>query len=238
MIAFLLFPITIFYFSPYLIVLGAFQGVLVAAGVMFTLQLLFAMVFRRAFCGWICPVGGMQDIEALSLDRPFRRIRLNMMKWIIWVPWMISIVAGFVIAGGVRDFDLLFHIDHGISVSDLMSLTIYFGIVVLFFVPNIFLGRRAMCHSICWMAPFMIIGGWLGKNLGVRQLHVRADANACISCGKCDRACPMSLDVEAQAKTGCIADVECIQCAACCDACPKDVLSLRFASMKKDSASE
>lgn len=228
-ISFLLFPVIIFYFSPYLIVVGAFQGVLAAAGIMFALQLIFAVVLRRALCGWVCPVGGLQEIEAKSVGKPFRRRRLNAAKWVIWVPWIISIVCGFIVAGGIREVDFFFHTDHGISVSDLMSLAIYFGIVLLFFIPNLFLGRRAMCHTICWMAPFMILGGKLGKALKVSQLHVVAVPDACIGCGKCDAACPMSLDVEAQVKSGCIADVECIQCAACCDACPKDVLSLKTA---------
>lgn len=232
-ISFLLFPVIIFYFSPYLIVLGAFQGVLAAAGIMFALQLLSALVLRRALCGWVCPVGGLQDIESKSIGEPFKRKRLNYLKWVIWVPWIVSIICGFVVAGGIHAIDFFFHTDHGISVSDLMSLGIYFGIVALFFAPNIFLGRRAMCHSICWMAPFMIIGGKLGEALKVPQLHVEAEPDACIDCGRCDRACPMSLSVEAQVKTGRISDAECIQCAACCDTCPKGVLSLKLSCLKR-----
>ncbi len=227
-VAFLLFPIIIYYFSPYLIVLGAFQGVLAAAGIMFALQLLFATVFRRALCGWVCPLAGLQEIQAQSLDKPFRKARLNLLKWAIWVPWIISIIAGFVVAGGIHSIDFFFHTDHGISVSNLFGLGIYFGIVALFFIPNVFLGRRAMCHSICWMAPFMIIGGKTGNALGLPQLHVKAEPDACVGCGKCNKACPMSLDVESEAKTGHVGSAECIQCAACCDVCPKNVLSLEI----------
>ena len=230
-ISFLLFPIIIFYFSPYLVVLGAFQGVLAAAGIMFAIQLVAAIVLRRAPCGWVCPVGGLQDIEAKSIDKPFSRKRLDLMKWVIWVPWVASIVAGFIVAGGGRKVDFFFHTDHGISVSDLMSLAIYFAIVAIFFIPNIFLGRRSMCHSICWMAPFMIIGSRIGKTLHLPQLHVSSVTDACIHCGKCDRACPMSLPVESLQAAGEIADAECIQCGACCDACPKDVLRLRVSKM-------
>lgn len=229
-VSFLIFPIIIFYFSPYLIVLGAFNGVMAAAGIAFALQLLFAIVLRRAFCGWLCPAGGMQELEAQSLDGPFRRTRLNLLKWAIWVPWIASIVAGFIVAGGIQGIDLFYHIDHGISVSNLPSLAIYFGIVALFFVPNIFLGRRAMCHSICWMAPFMIIGCKIGSVIGAPQLQVEAKPDACIHCGRCNASCPMSLDVESELRQGRIANAECIQCAACCDTCPKDVLSLRVSA--------
>ena len=48
-----------------------------------------------------------------------------------------------------------------------LGLPIYFGIVALFFVPNLFLGCRAMCHCICWMAPFMVLGEKLGSALRV-----------------------------------------------------------------------
>lgn len=232
-ISFLLFPVIIFYFSPYLIVLGAFQGVLAAAGIMFAIQLLLALVLRRAVCGWVCPVGGLQDIESQSLSKPFRKTRLNLLKWAIWVPWIASVVAGFIVAGGIQTVDLFYHTDHGISVSDLQTLAIYFGIVAIFFVPNIFLGRRAMCHSICWMAPFMIIGSKIGGTFGVSQLHVDAEPDACISCGKCNVACPMSLDVESELKKGCIDSAECIQCTACCDACPRDALSLRISPRRR-----
>ena len=111
-------------------------------------------------------------------------------------------------------------------------LPIYFGIVALFFVPNLFLGRRAMCHGICWMAPFMVLGEKLGAALRLPQLHVGAEADRCIGCGKCDRVCPMSLPVERLLRAGTIEDAECIQCAACADACPKDVLKLRMSRVR------
>ena len=53
---------------------------------------------------------------------------------------------------------------------------------------------------------------------------IEADPNGCIGCGKCDRACPMSLPVQDLLAGGAVADAECIQCAACADVCPKGVL--------------
>jgi len=48
--SFALFPVTIFYFSPYLVVFGAFSGVVAGSAIMFLLQLASAVFLRRAFC--------------------------------------------------------------------------------------------------------------------------------------------------------------------------------------------
>lgn len=226
--SFALFPVTIFYFSPYLIVWGAFQGVVAGSAITFGLQLVSAIFLRRACCGWICPAGGFQELEAQAVEKPSKPGKRDMVKWVIWVPWIASIAAGFIVAGGVSHVDPLFHIDGGISVSSPGAMVVYLIIVALFFIPNLFLGRRAMCHCICWMAPFMIIGEKLGAALHAPQLHVAADPSKCISCGLCEKACPMSLPVSELLEGGAITHSECIQCAACCDTCRKDALKLEF----------
>ena len=136
-------------------------------------------------------------------------------------------------AGGIACVDPLFHIDGGISVSSPGAMAVYLIIVALFFVPNLFLGRRAMCHCVCWMAPFMIIGEKLGAAMRVPQLHVTADSAKCISCGLCEQVCPMSLPVSELLEPGAITHPECIQCAACCDACRKGALKLKFGQLPK-----
>lgn len=231
--SFALFPVTIFYFSPYLIVWGAFQGVIAGSAVTFALQLVSAIALRRAFCGWICPAGGLQEMEAQAVEKPCKLGKRLLVKWAIWLPWVASVVVGFIVAGGVAALDPLFHIDGGVSVTSFGALVIYLLIVALFFIPNLLVGRRAMCHCICWMAPFMIIGEKIGAALHAPQLHVSADASKCISCGKCDKACPMSLPVSELLDPGAITHSECIQCAACCDACPKGALELKFAPVPR-----
>lgn len=230
--SFLLFPITIFYFSPVLIIEGALEGAVVASMLVFGLQFLTAVVVRRAWCGWLCAAGGLQELAATAVGKPSRPAWLKRVKYVIWVPWVLSIIACAWVAGGFSVVDPLYGIPFGVSMNNPLGLPIYFGIVALFFVPNLVLGRRAMCHCICWMAPFMVLGEKLGSALRVPQLHVSAEADRCVGCGKCDRACPMSLPVEQLAQGGAIDDAECIQCAACADACPKDVLKLRVGRIR------
>lgn len=231
--SFALFPVTIFYFSPYLIVWGAFQGVVAGSAMTFTLQLLCAVFLRRAFCGWACPAGAFQELETQAVGKPCKLGKRLLLKWVIWTPWIASVIAGFVVAGGVSAVDPLFHIGNGVSVTSLGAMAVYLIIVALFFVPNLFLGRRAMCHCVCWMAPFMIIGEKLGAAARAPQLHVQANPSQCVSCGACEKACPMSLSVSELAASSAISHSECIQCAACCDACHRDALKLAFGPMPR-----
>ncbi|WP_102374036.1 4Fe-4S binding protein [Raoultibacter massiliensis] len=227
LVSFLLFPITIFYFSPVLIIEGALTGVVVASALVFTAQFLLSLVCRRTFCGWLCAAGGLQELESTVVGKPAKLGWRTRIKYVIWVPWLASIIVCAWVAGGFTLIDPLAGIPGGVSLNNPLGLPIYFGIVALFFVPNLFLGRRAMCHCVCWMAPFMVIGGKLGRAARLPQLRIVAEPEACIACGRCTKACPMSLDMQELLASGDILDAECIQCAACADACPKDVLALR-----------
>ncbi|RDB63855.1 4Fe-4S ferredoxin [Gordonibacter sp. 28C] len=234
-VSFLLFPVTIFYFSPVLVIEGALAGVVAGSMLVFALQFALALAFRRAFCGWLCAAGGLQEIEADAVGKPAKLGWRTRIKYVIWVPWLASIAACAWVAGGFAAVDPLLGIPGGVSLNNPLGLGIYFGIVALFFVPNLFLGRRAMCHCICWMAPFMVLGGKLGRALRIPQLHVGARPETCVECGKCAKACPMSLVVPGLLQGGAIVDAECIQCGACADVCPKDTLALRFGQVGKRS---
>lgn len=57
-------------------------------------------------------------------------------------------------------------------------------------------------------------------------LHIKIkQSDACVSCGKCNKECPMGIQVSESTKNGQIKRTECILCGACIDSCPKNVLS-------------
>ena len=51
-ISMLLFPVTIWYMSPYLIIQGAMEGIVTGSFIVFALMLLGSVLFGRLFCGW------------------------------------------------------------------------------------------------------------------------------------------------------------------------------------------
>lgn len=63
-ISMLLFPITVWYLSPYLIIQGAMEGIVTGSFVVFISLLILSIFFGRLFCSWICPVGCLQECLA------------------------------------------------------------------------------------------------------------------------------------------------------------------------------
>ena len=103
---------------------------------------------------------------------------------------------------------------------------IYYGIVLLIFIPAVLFGKRVFCHYFCWMAPFMVLGTKVRRILHLPGLHIKVkDREACISCGKCNKECPMGIKVSEKMEEGQIKSMECILCGACVDGCPRKVLS-------------
>jgi len=222
----LLFPVTLYYFSPALIINAAFDGIVNGSFIVFLLMFILSIPFGRFFCGYLCPAGGLQECAfAVNSKSPKQGFR-NAVKYIIWAVWIAAVIFFYFKKGEIVGVDFLYETNCGISVSDIHSYIIYYGIVMLIFIPSILFGKRVFCHYFCWMAPFMIFGTKLRKLLHLPGLHIKIKSeDACVSCGKCSQNCPMGINVSEQIAKGGINSAECIQCGACIDTCPKKVLS-------------
>lgn len=233
-VMFLLFPVTMNYFSPYVIIDGASQGI--ANGSLFVFAGLFlaSLLLGRAWCGWACPAGALGEISFLVNNKPVQGKHLDWIKWIIWVPWIAIIIWALISAGGYHRVDFFLDTVNGISVAGdmdrpaLFAYIIYYLVIGLFLVLSLTVGRRAGCHSICWMAPFMILGRKLRNLFAWPSLRLQADASACTNCKTCSSNCPMSLDVNAMVQKEAMENSECILCGSCVDGCPSKALHFRF----------
>lgn len=228
LVSFVLFPVTIWYFSPYLIIDGAAKGIATGSFVAFCLMFLSALLLGRGFCGWICPGGGLGEACFPINDRRVKGGRLNWIKYFTWVPWIGIIVATFVRAGGLVTVDPLYQTEYGISLTRPEAYIMYAFVVGVIIALNLSLGRRAFCHYGCWMAPFMVVGNKLRDLLRLPGLRLRGEKAKCIECQTCTRNCPMSLDVMAKVQRNSMRDSECILCGACVDGCPKQAIRFAF----------
>jgi ferredoxin-type protein NapH len=235
----LLFPITLNYFSPYLIMMGASQGVINGSFLVFAGMFVLSLFVGRLWCGWICPAGALGEVLQLVNNNPVNGRKIDWIKWAIWVPWIALI--GFIAAkaGGYHGVDFLFGTVNGISVAGdadrpiQYAYVIYYGVISLFAVLSVTVGRRTGCHTVCWMAPFMILGRKVSNQLHLPALKLTADAQKCTNCQTCTTNCPMSLDVNAMVQRSDMEHAECILCGNCADGCKVKAIRYVFQSRTK-----
>ncbi len=233
LISFLLFPITINYFSPYLIIDGASQGIIAGSFITFALLFIISLFLGRAFCGWVCPGAGIQELCFTVNDKKARGGRLNWLKYFIWIPWISIIIIMAILAGGFHTVSLLHLTETGISVSEPAAYLMYFTIVGLFVILSFTAGKRAFCHYVCWMAPFMIIGTKIKNYFKWSSLHLETVNDKCKQCKICAKNCPMSLEVSKMVQSGFMENAECILCGDCVDSCPQKVVTYSWRYNKK-----
>ena len=163
-------------------------------------------------------------------ERRVRVERLDWIKWLLWVPWLGFIVFGLVQAAGAGGLAVQprYMMDSWVSIEHPGQFLVYYSVLALIVVPSLTAGRRTMCHSICWMAPFMILGRKARNLLRWPALCLQADQERCSSCGTCTQACPMSLPVQEMVAAGRMERGECILCGSCVSACPGGVIQFRF----------
>jgi len=230
----LLFPVTLYYFSPVLILQSAAEGIVNASALVFGLMFFSALFVGRLWCGWACPAGALQEFGAAINDRPVNRRRLDWIKWAIWIPWIGLIAALVISAGGYHTVNPFYQFETGVTLALPVEpgappwYFIYYVIIALFLGLAVALGRRAGCHTVCWMAPFMILGRALRNLVRWPALRLAADPALCTNCQTCTRHCPMSLDVNGMVQKADMEHSECILCGTCVDGCPRSAIRFSF----------
>lgn len=193
-----------------------------------------ALLFRRAFCGWICPVGtvseaagrlGKAGLAKLGLKpwipqgwaayglSALKYLLLAFFIYIIWFALDIISVMEFLRTpyNQVADIKMmLFFLEP--SKTTIIVMTILVGLSLV--IPNFW------CRFLC---PYGAMLGLFGK---LSPAWLGRDKDGCIQCGACQRACLNGL--HPQAKESVTKEV-CTLCLSCAEICPQKVLGLKTA---------
>jgi len=230
--SFLLFPITLNYFSPVMIIMAAAVGIISGSACVFLAQFVSALFLGRSFCGWLCPAAGQQEACFIAQPKPVNGPKCDWIKYLIWVPWLCLIV--YLLARrGIQTVEFLFMMESPVSLDEPSRYPVYLTVTGLIFLLSLSVGRRAFCHAGCWMAPFMILGTQVQRHLRIPALHLRAAPEKCVHCRTCTRDCPMSLDVTGMVAHGDMFSPECILCGNCADSCKQKAIRFSFGVSRK-----
>ena len=222
---FLTFPITLNYFSVYLIIEAGAQGIANFSFFFWSLWTVAGLIVGRAGCCYICPLGAIQETADRMILKNLIHIKyLKVIKYILAVLWVSAVIMAIVSAGGYKSVHLLYNTEKFVSVDSLPNLMMYFSIVLAVLIPALIFGKRGFCHYLCPWGVLNIAGTKIKTALKYPSLCLKAEADKCKNCGTCDRNCTMSLNVSKIVKSGSMRNTECILCGACVDTCPNSAI--------------
>lgn len=237
LVFFLLFPITMNYYSFMLPVMGLLEGVICGALLFWGLFFFSSLLVGRSGCGYICPLGGLQDMWDGALTMRLRRLNpLFLSKYLLSVVWLVVLTWAFF--RGEKPFSLQFFYltEHIVSWDSVYGFFPYAIVLGLVSVSALLLGRRGFCRYFCWYALLNIGGTALARTVRLPHLALHADSSKCAACHQCTANCPMSLPVYQMVQSGRTFQRECILCGTCIDGCSGKVLSYRWDGVQAEEA--
>jgi len=192
------------------------------AAAMFLLAafLLISLLGKKAFCSWLCPVGTLSEALWRLGQRLFGRnvslprwldVPLRALKYLLLAAFLYIVavmpaeaIESFMASpyGLIADVKMLNFFRY---IGGSAAITIGALIVGSVFITNLW------CRYLC---PY---GALLGLVSMASPFKVRRDAEACIDCGGCAKACPARLPVDQKSR---VRSAECTACLSCVAVCP------------------
>ena len=166
--------------------------------------IVLAFMFGRAFCGYVCPIGAVQE---LLYKLPVKKFRMKIKAFPVVFRYLffIAFIAVVVVSSegllrylGVRDF---FHLDAA-------SASFYIFLAILLTSTFFY---RPFCRFLCPYGVLLSLAA-IKSRFGLQR------TDDCIDCGKCERACPTGEAARPDLKQ------ECYMCMRCKNACPNDAI--------------
>jgi len=182
-----------------------------AAFVLMWIVFALTVFLGPVFCGWICPLGSIQEwfgklgkkifkrrfnrMIPYKVDRILRYLRYVMLGWVLYM----TAVTGTLVFSDIDPYFALFNFWRSeVAIGGVIILAV---VLVLSLIVE-----RPFCKYAC---PY---GAVLGVFNLFRIFKIRRRPSTCIDCKACDRSCPMNIPVST---SGAVRDHQCISCLKC-----------------------
>jgi polyferredoxin len=200
---------------------GIFDSIHPAALVIFVAALLLAVVMKKGFCGWICPVGAVSDAVWKLGKRLFGK-NFTMPRYADYclrsVKYILMAFFIYVVVLKMPSFAILRFIEGDYyKIADVKMLFFFTKMtratsvsLLLLFVLSLFY-KNFWCRYLC---PY---GALLGLVSFFSPMKITRNEQACIHCMRCTKNCPSQLPVEQLDR---VRSPECTGCLTCVSHCP------------------
>ncbi|MCE5219775.1 MAG: 4Fe-4S binding protein [Clostridium sp.] len=185
------------------------------------ITLIIALIFKRSFCGLICPFGALQEFFGLIGIKLFKKrftvpISVDkLLRYLKYVIFILTIFLAWKTAGlWVNPYDPWAAYGH--MSAGMESLIEEYSIALIILIVTIvgsLLYDRFFCKYLCPMGAFY---GMISK---LSPSKITRNENTCINCGLCNKNCPVNIKVSELKE---IKSAECINCQSCILSCPKN----------------
>jgi len=187
--------------------------------------LLSLVTIGRGWCSWVCFYGGLED----GISGIPRRARMDIGASGPTLRRVNKAILGFVALAGMATlvpvycdwlcpFKLVTEYYEPSSIRTFIAMIAFIGIfLALVVVLPLLTKKRTQCSILC---PFGAMQSLLDR---ISPFRVAIDTKACVSCGACDRACPMlAMNPATRAKGR--PESSCVKCGTCFGACRKGAI--------------
>lgn len=184
-----------------------FLGVFEAATIHYAVAKIFGpLVFGRGWCGYACWTAMVLDLLPFKVPKEERK-NWGYLRYLVFACSLVFVAALF--------WFRVPNIERVMWWSFIVGNALYYAVgVLLAFACK---DNRAFCKYVCPVTVFL-------KPMSYAALfRVKVDEKKCVSCGKCERVCPMNVEASSNSRKKKNA-TECILCMQCVEACPRHAL--------------
>jgi polyferredoxin len=192
-------PIAALMNLKYWIVTGDVPRVHAAGMFLLIAFLATSLLARKAFCGWLCPIGTISEYLWKFGRQTFRRtwalpkwldIPLRSLKYIL-----LGLFAYAVLGMSAEAIDAFLQGPYG-QVADVKMLNFFRYLSTGAAITIAFLVLASVFVQNFWCRYFCPYGAMMGLVALLSPMRIRRTPEKCIDCAKCAKACPSLLPVE------------------------------------------